>query len=206
MLLSCDVGEDSWESIGQQGDPIFIGRTDAEAETPILWPPEVKNWLIGKDPDAGKDWRQEEKGMTEDEMVGWHHWLNGHEFGQSPGVGDGQGSLVCCSPSGCRVRHYWAGELNESQEYCWMFVFPQISKFWRWFFSRAKIGVIPRELAYALLWQILLPLKKSNSTNTFPKIYFLSNTVTTSHSSLINLFNFLFNKKVSCTLLDVYHR
>ena len=59
---------------------IFIGRTDAEAETPILWPPDVKNWLTGKDPDAGKDWRQEEKGITEDEMVGWHHWLNGHEF------------------------------------------------------------------------------------------------------------------------------
>ena len=82
--------EDSWESLGQQGNQpvhltgnqswIFIGRTDAEAETPVLWPPDVKNWLIGKDPDAGKDWRQEEKGMTEDEMVGWHHWLNGHEF------------------------------------------------------------------------------------------------------------------------------
>ena len=60
---------------------VFTGRTDAEAETPILWPPDTKNWLTGKDPDAGKDWRQEEKGMTEDEMVGWHHWLNGHEFG-----------------------------------------------------------------------------------------------------------------------------
>ena len=72
---------------------IFIGRTDAEAETPILWPPDVKNWLIGKDPDAGKDWRQE-KGTTEDEMVGWHHWLNGHEFKQTPGVGDGQGMQV----------------------------------------------------------------------------------------------------------------
>ena len=67
---------------------IFIGRTDAEAETPILWPLEVKNWLIGKDPDAGKDWRQEEKGMTEDEMAGWHHRLNGHEFMQALGVGD----------------------------------------------------------------------------------------------------------------------
>ena len=65
---------------------IFIGRTDAEAEAPILWPPDVKNWLIGKDPDAGKDWRQEEKGMTEDEMVGRHHWLDGHEFKQAPGV------------------------------------------------------------------------------------------------------------------------
>ena len=65
---------------------VFI---DAEAETPILWPPDVKHWLIGKDPDAGKDWGQEEEGMTEDEMVGWHHWLNGHEFGWIPGVGDG---------------------------------------------------------------------------------------------------------------------
>ena len=79
---------------------IFIGMTDAEAEDSILWPPDVKNWLIGKDPDAGKDWRQEEKGMTEDEMVGWHHWLDGHELEQAPGVGDGQGGLVCCSPWG----------------------------------------------------------------------------------------------------------
>ena len=67
----------------------LIGRTDAEVETPILWPPDVKNWLTGKDPDAGKDWRQGEKVTTEDEMVGWHHQLNGHEFEQAPGVGDG---------------------------------------------------------------------------------------------------------------------
>ena len=110
MLLNCGVGEDSWESLGLQEikpvNPkgnrswIFTGRTDAEAETPILWPSDVKSWLIGKDPDAGKDWRWEEKGMTEDEMVGWHHWLDGHEFEQTPGVGDGQGSLVCCSPWG----------------------------------------------------------------------------------------------------------
>jgi len=78
---------------------IFTGRTDTEAETPILWPPDAKNWLIWKDPDAGKDWRQE-KGTTEDEMVGWHHWLDGHEFEQASGVGDGQGSLVYCSPWG----------------------------------------------------------------------------------------------------------
>ena len=76
---------------------IFIGRTDAEAETPTLWPPDAKNWLSGKDPGAGKDWRQK-KGMTKDEMVGWHHQLNGHEFKQVPGVSDGQGSLVSCSP------------------------------------------------------------------------------------------------------------
>ena len=84
---------------------ILIGRTDAEAETPILWPPEAKNWLIRKDPDAGKDWRWEDKGTTEDELVGWHHWLNGHEFGQAPGVGDGQGSLECCSPWGHKESH-----------------------------------------------------------------------------------------------------
>ena len=79
---------------------IFIGRTDAEAEALILWPPDAKNWLIWKDPDAGKDWRQEKKGMTKDEMVGWHPWLDGHEFEQALVVDDGQGSLVCCSPWG----------------------------------------------------------------------------------------------------------
>ena len=76
---------------------IFIGKIDAEAETPILLSPDVKNWLIGKDPDAGKDWRQE-KGTTQDEMVGWHHRLDGHEFVQGLGVGEGQESLKCCSP------------------------------------------------------------------------------------------------------------
>ena len=76
----------------------FFGRNDAKAETPILWPPDAKNWLIGKDPDAGKDWGQEEKETTEDEIVGWHHWLDGHEFAQTPWVGDGQGGLACCSP------------------------------------------------------------------------------------------------------------
>ena len=87
----------------------FIGRTDAEAETPIFWPPNAKNWLTGKDPDAGKDWRWEEKGMTKDEMVGWHYWLDGHEFEQAPGAGDGQGSLTCCSPWGHK-EHDWATE------------------------------------------------------------------------------------------------
>ena len=82
-------GDQSW---------VFIGRTDAEAETSILWPLDAKNWLIGKDPDAGENWGQEEKGMTEDEMIGWHHWLNGHEFEWSLGVGDGQGGLACCTP------------------------------------------------------------------------------------------------------------
>ena len=84
-------GDQSW---------VFIGRTNAEAETPILWPPHAKTWLIGKDSDAGRDWGQEEKGTTEDEMAGWHYWLNAHEFGWTPGVGDGQGGLVCCDSWG----------------------------------------------------------------------------------------------------------
>ena len=79
---------------------IFIGRTDAKAETLILWPSDANSWLIWKDPDAGKDWGQEEKGMTEDEMVGWHHRLNGHGFGWTLGVGDGQGGLACCGSWG----------------------------------------------------------------------------------------------------------
>ena len=85
-------GDQSW---------VFIGRTDTEAEPPILWPPDAKNRLIGKDPNAGKDWRWEEKGMTEDEMVGWHHWLSGHGFGWTPGVGDGQGGLACRGSWSC---------------------------------------------------------------------------------------------------------
>ena len=81
---------------------VFTGRTDVEAETPILWPPHAKSWLTGKDPDAGKDWGQEEKGMTEDEMVGWHNQLNGHGFGWTLGVADGQGGLACCNSWGCK--------------------------------------------------------------------------------------------------------
>ena len=81
---------------------IFIERTDAKAEAPILWLGDAKNWLIGKDPDAGKDWRQEEKGMTENKMAGWHHWFNGHEFEQAQGADDGQGSFIFSSPWGCK--------------------------------------------------------------------------------------------------------
>ena len=97
-------GDQSW---------VFIGRTDAEAETPILWPPHVKSWLIRKDPDAGRDWGQEEKGTTEDEMAGWHHQLDPHEFGWTPGVGDGQGRPGMLRFMGSqRVRHDWATGLN----------------------------------------------------------------------------------------------
>ena len=81
---------------------VFFGRNDAKAETPALWPPHAKSWLIGKDFDAGRDWGQEEKGMTEDEMAGWHHLLDGHEFEWTPGVGDGQGGLACCDLWGCK--------------------------------------------------------------------------------------------------------
>ena len=90
-LVNNPQGNQSW---------IFIGKTDTEADTPVLWPPDAKNWHFGNDPDAGKDWRQEEKGTTEDEMVGWHQWLDGHAFEQAPGAGDGQGSLACCCPWG----------------------------------------------------------------------------------------------------------
>ena len=95
-------GDQSW---------VFIGRTDVEAETPILWPPDAKNWFIGKDPDAGKDWRQV-KGMTEEKMVGWHHRLKGHGFGWTPGVGDGQGGLACCGSRGYK-------ELNRTERLNW---------------------------------------------------------------------------------------
>ena len=106
--------------VNPQGDQswIFIGRTDAEAEAPVLWPPDVKRRLIGKDPDSGKDWRQEEKGMREDEMVGWHHWLNGHEFEQALGVGDGKESLACCSPWDCKEL-----DATEWLNWNWMYYF-----------------------------------------------------------------------------------
>ena len=110
------------QPVHPEGDQpwVFIGMTDAEAETPILWSPDVKSWLIWKDPDAGKDWGREEKGMTEDEMVGWCHWLNGYGFGWTPEVGDGQGGLAYCSPRGHKEsdtteRLNWP-ELNWTEE------------------------------------------------------------------------------------------
>ena len=95
---------------------VFIGGTDVEAETPILWPPDAETWLIWKDPDAGKDWGQEEKGTTEDEMVGWHHWHNGHGFEWTPGVGDGQRGLACCGSWG-RKESYTTEQLNWLTDY-----------------------------------------------------------------------------------------
>ena len=122
MLLNCGIWKDlrvPWterranQSILKEISPeSSIGRTNAEAETPILWPPDVKNWLIWKDPGAGIDWRREEKGTTEDKMVGWHHRLNGHEFEQAPGVGDGQGGLACCI-HGVSKSHTWLSNWTE---------------------------------------------------------------------------------------------
>ena len=121
MLLNCGVGEDSEspldckeiQPVNPKGNQswIFIEKTDVETETPILWPPDLKNWLIGKAPDARNDWRQE-KGMTEDEMIVWHHWLNGHEFESTPKVSDGQGGLVCYSPWDYK-------ELNTTEQLNW---------------------------------------------------------------------------------------
>ena len=139
MLLNCAVGEDSWESLGLQGDPTspfwrrstlgFLGRNDAKAETPVLWPPHVKSWLIRKNSDAGRDWGQEEKGTTEDEMAGWHHQLDGHEFGWTLGVGDGQGGLACCNS--------WITESDTTEwldwtESCYSYIYQSfiITAFW----------------------------------------------------------------------------
>ena len=112
--LESPLGCKEIQPVNPQGNQswIFTGRTDAKAETPILWPPDENNWLIWKCPDAGKDWRQEEKETTEDKIVGWHHWLNGHEFEQALGVGDGQGSLVCCCPWGRKES-----DTNEQQNW-----------------------------------------------------------------------------------------
>ena len=136
MLLNCGVRENSWESLGWQGDQpvhpkgnqswIFIGRTDAEAEAPILWLYDVKNWLIGKDPHAEKDWGWEEKVRTEDEMVGWHHGLDGRESEWTPGVGDGQGGLACCSPRG-RKELDMTEKLNNNMPGKWKILFKHLA-------------------------------------------------------------------------------
>ena len=129
---------------------IFIGRTDAKAEALTLWPPDVKSQLTGKDPDAGKDWGKEEKGVTEDEMVGWHHWLNGHEFEQTQGDSEGQGSLTCCSLWGYkesdtteRLNKTGCGE-KRTLLHCW-WECKLVQLLWetlRWFLGKLKIGLL----------------------------------------------------------------
>jgi len=112
LRVPCDCKE--IQPVHSEGDQPwdFFGRNDAKAETPVLWPPHVKCWLIGKDSDAGRDWGWEEKGTTEDEMTGWHHCLDGCESEWTPGVGDRQGGLACCDSWGHRIRHDWATELS----------------------------------------------------------------------------------------------
>ena len=113
---------------------VFTGRTDVEAETPILWPPDANSWLIWKDPDAQKDWGQEEKGMTEDEMVGWHHRLDRHGFGWTPGVGDGQGGLACCSSWGRRESDMteWLNWMPTWKRFCLPFLKTEPTIFMVW--------------------------------------------------------------------------
>ena len=129
MLSNCGAGEDPWESLDSKeirpvnpkgNQPwIFIGKTaEAEAEATILWLPVAKNWLVGKDLDTGKDWRWEEKGVTEDKMVGLYHWFRGHEFEKTPGDSEGQGSLMCCSPWGQsqKVGQNWVTEWQKGEK------------------------------------------------------------------------------------------
>ena len=132
MLLSCGVGSPldckEIKPVNPKGNKpwIFIRKTDTEAEAPMLCSPDAKSQLIRKDPDVGKDWRQERKGTTEEEMVGWHHWLNGHEFEQALGDGEGQGSLVCYSPWGCKESDT-TEQLNWFNEYSKVVGYTQIS-------------------------------------------------------------------------------
>ena len=112
---------------------VFIGRTDAKAGTPVLWPPDAKNWLIWKDPDAGKDWKQEEKGTKEDELVGWHHWLSGHEFKQVLGDREGHGSLVCCSP--------WSHKEVDTTEWLHNKLVSKALNKWKYFDNSNKVAL-----------------------------------------------------------------
>ena len=174
------VLEKTLKSLGLQGELqpvhpkgnqswIFIGRTEVEAETPILWPPYGKGWLIWKDPDAGKDWRWEEKGMTGDEMVGWHHCLDGHEFEEALGVGNGQGSLAYCSPWGCKEsdltkRLNWTGKemhLGDLPGSPWQLRLPDwLHRVWVWslvlvvvqVFSPVQLLVTPWTAAHQASW------------------------------------------------------
>ena len=126
--------------VNPKGNQSWIGRTDAEAEAPIIWPLDAKNWLIGKDPDAEKDWRQEEKGTTEDEAVGWHHQLNGHEFEQTLGDDGGQKPGVLQSMGSQRVGHHWVTE--QQQQYIFIISSSQN------YFYRGNLGVSLLNLRY----------------------------------------------------------
>ena len=151
----------------------FFGRNDAKAETLVLWPPHAKSWLTGKDSDAGRDFGQEEKGKTEDEMAGWHHWLNGHEFEWTPGVDDGQGGLACCDSWSRKEwdtteRLNWT-ELNWTEERYVVYLFVQI-------FSGSNPGKMESVLQHiksSLLWSILNSDNLSSFKKNFKTSHFL---------------------------------
>ena len=125
---------------------VFTGRTDAKAETPILWPPHAKSWLIGKDSDFGRDWGQEEKGTTEDEMAGWHHWLDGYEFEWTPGAGNGQGGLVCCDSCG-RKESDMTERLNWTEG---LRLTCSLGAIWVWRRAIGKASFHPREVSWVI--------------------------------------------------------
>ena len=180
MLLNCGVREDSWEvpwtarrsnqSTLKKSVLNVHWRTDAKAETPILWPPDRKNWLFGKVSDAGKDWRQVEKGMTEEEMVGWHHQLDGQEFEQAPGVGDGHGSLACCIP--------WVTESDKTERLNWTDLYTSTQ--WT---MHAKMPVLSVE--NKPFYYLFLICHFGFSLNKFPRIPYFScrqtHTLSTAH-------------------------
>ena len=127
----------------------FFGRNDAKAETPVLWPPHAKSWLIGKDCDAGRDWGQEEKGTTEDEMAGWHHWLDGRESEWTPGVGDGQGGLACCDSWGRK-------ELDTTERLNWTEL--NCSRRFRSNYEESRLWLLDRQATFFLVYKIFLIL------------------------------------------------
>ena len=161
MLSYCGAGEDSWGSLGQQGDEtinpkgnqpwIFIGRTNIDAEAPIIWSPDVKSQLTGKAPDAGKDWEEEEKGIIEDKTVGWYCQLNGREFEQTLGDAEGQQSLVCCSPwlcLGCSPKSRTWQWLNNKRQ----------TKLIHLVYSQMGHGSIPSQCGIFYCWEVMLKL------------------------------------------------
>ena len=160
------------QSIHSKGDQswVYFGSNDAKAETPVLWPLHAKSWLIGKDSDAGRDWGQEEKGMAEDEMAGWHHWLDGRESEWTLGVGDGQGGLVCCDSWGRRVGHDWVTELNWTEP---ISVCPR--KFHRVTKSWTRLGHFHFQNCYVFLmeWLFIIMQHPHSVSGNFlcPKVY-----------------------------------
>ena len=137
------------QPVHSEGD--FFGRNDAKAETPVLWPPHVKSWLLGKDPNTGRDWGQEEKGTTEDEMAGWHHGLDGHECEWTPGVGDGQGGLACCDSRSRKESD--TTELLNWTEYVGR------GRIWK---QERQLGVSEPYLIFILFWK--MPLRSLKTT------------------------------------------